>query len=73
MHKFHVNSIAVIACGAIALSFAALAPAEAKTKLTYEQAWAKCQSKINKAIPGDQASARHSWGAACMKKYGHKI
>lgn len=75
MRRLHLlHTVPVIAAVGIAMSLAALAPAAAKEKkLTYEQAWAKCQANINKAVPGDQASARHSWGAACMKKYGHKI
>lgn len=73
MRKLNLHTAAILATGAFALSLAAPAPAAAAKKLTYEQAWAKCQSKINKAIPGDQASARTAWGSACMKKYGHKI
>lgn len=73
MRKLSLQAAAILASGTIALSLAAMAPAAAAKKLTYEQAWAKCQSKINKAVPGDQASARMSWGSACMKKYGHKI
>lgn len=74
MRKPNLHAAVIIASGTIALSLAALAPAAAKTKkLTYDQAWAKCQSQINKAVPGDQASARMAWGSACMKKYGHKI
>jgi hypothetical protein len=73
MRKLHLHPAAILASGAIALSLAALTPAAAAKKLTYDQAWAKCQSKINKAVPGDQASARMAWGSACMKKYGHKI
>lgn len=74
MRRPNVYAFAILASGAIALSLAAMSPAAAKTKkLTYDQAWAKCQSKINHAIPGDQASARMAWGSACMKKYGHNI
>jgi hypothetical protein len=74
MPKPSALGIVVVTCGAMVMGLAE--PASAATnakKLTYEQAWAKCQAQINKAVPGDQASARHSWGSACMRKYGHKI
>jgi len=73
MRKRNLHAAVILVSGTVALSLGALAPAAAAKKLTYDQAWAKCQSKINKAVPGDQASARMAWGSACMKKYGHKI
>jgi hypothetical protein len=48
----------------------------AKKKLTYEQAWEVCKKEMDKmGIFGTstQANERHTRGAACMKKYGHKI
>jgi hypothetical protein len=48
----------------------------AKKKLTYEQAWEACKKEMDKmGIFGTstQANERHTRGAACMKKYGHKI
>ena len=48
----------------------------AKKKLTYEQAWDVCKKEMDKmGIFGTstQANERHTRGAACMKKYGHKI
>ncbi len=69
-----MNLFAIVTCGAMAVALAAPTSAAAKTKkLTYDQAWAKCQSKIGQAIPGDQVAQRHAWGSACMKKYGYKI
>ena len=47
-----------------------------KKKLTYEQAWDVCKKEMDKmGIFGTstQANERHTRGAACMKKYGHKI
>jgi hypothetical protein len=64
---------------AIALPFAALlaasgiAAAQAAKKLSYEQAWGDCKTQIDRTVPGDQASARHSAGAACMKKHGYRL
>jgi len=48
----------------------------AKQKLTYEQAYARCKSIMDKeGTPGTstQANVRHTRGAACMKKYGYKL
>jgi len=48
----------------------------AKKKLTYEEAYAKCKSIMDKeGAPGTstQANVRHTRGAACMKKYGYKL
>lgn len=47
-----------------------------KKKLTYEQAWEVCKKEMDKmGIFGTstQANERHTRGAACMKKHGHKI
>jgi hypothetical protein len=74
MRKLNLHATVILVSGVIALSLAAQTPAAAKEKkLTYEQAWAKCLGYINKAVPGDQATARATWATACMKKYGHKI
>jgi hypothetical protein len=49
----------------------------AKTKkLTYEQAWEACKKEMDKMGvfgPSTQAVERHTRGAACMKRNGHKI
>ena len=49
----------------------------AKTKkLTYEQAWEACKKEADKmGVCGTstQSNERHTRGAACMQKYGHKI
>jgi hypothetical protein len=50
--------------------------ASAAKKLTYEQAYAKCKSIMDKeGTPGTstQSNVRYTRGAACMKKYGHKL
>jgi hypothetical protein len=57
---------------AIALSF----PASAKSKMTYEQAFTKCKGEIAANVPmtdSNTSAARHSAGAACMKKYGYRL
>jgi hypothetical protein len=46
--------------------------AAAKSKPTYDQAWALCTKQLNKTVPRD-SSARYSAGAACMMKYGYRI
>jgi hypothetical protein len=48
----------------------------ATKKLSYEQAYAKCKAILDKeGSPGTttQSNVRHTRGAACMKKYGHKL
>ena len=50
--------------------------ASAKKKVTYDQAWAICKAKMDKAgVPGTglQANERYTRGANCMKSYGYKI
>jgi hypothetical protein len=52
------------------------ASATSKQKLTYEEAYQKCKAIMDKeGTPGTstQANVRHTRGAACMKKYGHKL
>ena len=46
--------------------------AAAKSKPTYDQAWALCTKQLNKTVPRD-SSARYSAGTACMMKYGNRI
>ena len=48
----------------------------AKKKLTYEEAYAKCKAILDKeGAPGTSLTpnVRHTKGAGCMKKYGHKL
>ena len=66
--------VALLAVG-VAVTFGFGGNASAK-KLTYEQAYAKCKSILDKeGTPGTgtQANVRYTRGAACMKKYGHKL
>lgn len=70
--------LAVLLAGAFVMSpgFAENAFAKTKKKLTYEQAWDVCKKEMDKmGIFGTatQANERHTRGAACMKKHGHKI
>jgi hypothetical protein len=65
----------IVAISVIALLMSAdmaSAQQQQKKKLTYDQAWQKCQVEVNK-LPGDQHSARMARGSACMKSLGHKI
>ena len=65
-------SIALLTAVLIAsLDFANSALAE--KKLTYDQAWAACKAKMDKAgVPGTglQANERYIRGSNCMKRYG---
>jgi hypothetical protein len=69
-------STACRSIGSITAAFAALVlisgPATA-AKMTYEKAWADCKAQVDRSVPGDQASARHSAGAACMKAHGYRL
>ena len=69
--------ISLLVAGAFVVSSGLAETAVAKTKkLTYEQAWDVCKKEMDKmGIFGTstQANERHTRGAACMKKYGHKI
>jgi hypothetical protein len=50
--------------------------ASAAKKLTYDQAWAVCKAKMDKAGvygTGLQANERYTRGAGCMRKYGYRI
>ena len=41
-------------------------------KLTFEEAWAKCQVEVDK-LQKDAQSQRYSRGSACMHMYGYRI
>ncbi len=73
-NKLFVAFLAVVL--AAAFGFANNASAAAKKKLTYDEAYAKCKSILDKeGTPGTstQSNVRYTRGAACMKKYGHKL
>jgi len=60
----------------VAAAFGLTDNASAAKKLTYEQAYAKCKSIMDKeGTPGTstQSNVRYTRGAACMKKYGYKL
>jgi hypothetical protein len=46
-----------------------------RQKLAYDQAWAVCKAKMDKAgVPGSlQANERYIRGSNCMKRYGYRI
>lgn len=67
---------ATLLAATLAGAFCFADSASAKKKLTYEEAYARCKSIMDKeGTPGTstQANVRHTRGAACMKKYGHKL
>ena len=56
--------------------FADNASAATKKKLTYDEAYARCKAIMDKeGTPGTstQSNVRYTRGAACMKKYGHRL
>jgi hypothetical protein len=73
-NKLYVALIAVMI--AVAFGFADNASAASKKKLTYDEAYAKCKSIMDKeGTPGTstQSNVRYTRGAACMKKYGYRL
>jgi hypothetical protein len=72
--KLFVMTLAVVL--GVVLGLADNASAAKKKKLSYEEAYAKCKAIMDKeGTPGTstQSNVRHTRGAACMKKYGHKL
>lgn len=68
-HRFTIIALSAAA----AFVFAGAPDASAAKKLSYDQAWGQCKSQVDRTVPGDQASARTSAGAACMKKHGYRL
>jgi len=66
------NSHALLCLLAAAALLGSVESAAAKSKPTYDQAWALCTKQLNKTVPRD-SSARYSAGTACMMKYGYRI
>lgn len=67
---------ATLLAAALAAAFCFADSALAKKKLTYDEAYARCKSVMDKeGTPGTstQANVRYSRGAACMKKYGYRL
>ncbi len=58
---------------AAAFGVVGVSDALAQKKISYEKAWADCKMQVDRTVPGDQASARTSAGAACMKKHGYRL
>jgi hypothetical protein len=59
-----------------AASFGFADSASTAKKLTYDQAWAICKAKMDKAgAPGTglQANERYIRGSTCMKRSGYRI
>lgn len=76
VHKNKLFATLLAAMLAGAFGFADNASAATKKKLTYEEAYARCKAIMDKeGTPGTtvQANVRYTRGAACMKKYGHKL
>jgi len=75
--SFKNGLVATFLAGTLAITLGLTDSASAaKKKLTYEQAYAKCKSIIDKeGTPGTstQSNVRYTRGAACMKKYGYRL
>ena len=76
--SFTNRILATFLTGVLAATFGMTDNASAATKkeLTYDEAYARCKSILDKeGAPGTltQSNVRHTRGAACMKKYGHKL
>lgn len=56
----------------LAIAFGLGDGASAAKKLTYEQAYAKCKSVMDKARVSGHTE-RYTVGAGCMKKYGYRL
>jgi hypothetical protein len=74
MPKLKSLHVVVALAVAMPLAFAdtAFAAKKKPEKLTYEQAWARCQKHVD-TLARDQQSQRYSRGAACMKMFGYNI
>jgi hypothetical protein len=74
----HKNKfIVAFLAGVLAAAFGFVDNASAaKKKITYEEAYQRCKAILDKeGTPGTstQSNVRYTRGAACMKKYGHKL
>jgi hypothetical protein len=72
--KLFATLLAATLVGAFCLADSA--SAATKKKLTYDEAYARCKSIMDKeGTPGTstQSNVRYTRGAACMKKYGYRL
>jgi len=73
--KYGNRLFVALLAASFALGFVDAASA-AKKKLTYDEAYQKCKSILDKQrVPGTslQANERYTRGAGCMKKYGYQL
>ena len=71
--RFFVAMVAVALAASLAVADTAFAQKKEKEKkITKEEAWSRCTAEVS-VIPSDQHGQRYARGAACMKKYGHRI
>ena len=75
VHQNKLFATLLVATLVVAFGFADNALAATKKKLTYDQAFARCKSILDKEkIPGTLTSNdRYSRGGACMHHYGYKL
>jgi len=68
--------LSVLLAGVLAAAFGYGDSASAAKKLTYDQAYARCKSILDKEgtpTTTGQSNVRYTRGGACMKKYGYKL
>jgi len=75
MLKFCQHSGVFAVSFAAVLTFAGIPDASAQSKVSYEEAWAKCKADVvsqHGAGEGNTA-AKYARGGACMKQYGYRL
>jgi len=74
---FRKKMLPAVVAAVLAVAFGSIDSASAaKKKLTYEQAYARCKSILDKEgtpTTTGQSNVRYTRGGACMKKYGYKL
>jgi hypothetical protein len=70
------SSIMAVAALSVGILFTGteMASAQKAKKMSYDEAYAKCQSEVKSLYPNETGpGARYSRGAACMKKHGYRL
>jgi hypothetical protein len=70
------TSIAAVAALSVGILFTGteMASAQKSKKMSYDEAYAKCQGEVKALYPNEAGpGARYSRGAACMKKHGYRL
>jgi hypothetical protein len=75
MSKSRVAGGVAVLSLAVLLALSQAVWAETKKKVTYDQAWARCKSLLDKTSPRTEQNdnERYIRGGACMKKFGYRL